>query len=94
MRIADASVPVGGLLRVTGKITPAHRRSAPCWRYTTGAQRWQRVDSARVAGSGTVTLVYRLEEPGGMLVRIRLQRSTLASGFALSTSPPGRVRAT
>ncbi len=95
MKIADASVPVGGLLRVTGKVTPAHSaRRAVLEVYDRAHKRWQRVDSARVAGSGTVTLVYRLQEPGGMLVRVGLQRSTLATGFALSTSPPGAVRAT
>ncbi len=95
MKIADASVPVGGLLRVTGKVTPADSaRRAVLEVYDRAHKRWQRVDSARVAGSGAVTLVYRLEEPGGMLVRVGLQRSTLAAGFALSTSAPGAVRAT
>jgi hypothetical protein len=94
MKIADASVPVGGLLRVTGKIRPAHSaKRAVLEVYDPARKRWQRVDSARVAGLGAVTLVYGLEEPGRMLVRIGLQRSTLAAGFALSTSPPGTVRA-
>jgi hypothetical protein len=94
MKIADASVPVGGLLRVAGKITPAHSaRRAVLEVYDPARRRWLRVDSARVAGLGAVTLVYRLEEPGRTLVRIGLQRSTLAAGFALSTSRPGTVRA-
>ena len=84
---SDRSVAVGQLVEITGKIAPGGAaKTALLEVYDAGRKRWQRERSARVDASGAVTFRHRFEEAGRTRVRITLQRSALASGFAATSS--------
>ena len=77
--------------RSPGRSLPVERRRRAVLEvYDAGRKRWQRERTRRASTrSGAVTFRHRFEEPGGRRVRIALQRSALASGFARDVEPAG-----
>jgi hypothetical protein len=85
--VADRTVAVGRVVRVSGRLAPAGAASrAQLEIYNAERKRWVRVDSARVSASGTVALSFRLEQRGKTRVRVALQRTAVTEGFTASSS--------
>jgi plastocyanin len=85
--VPDRSVAVGRRVEIAASVAPqGSAKRALLEVYDPDRKRWQRERSARIDPSGTVTFRHRFEERGRTLVRISLQRSELAPGFAPTTS--------